>query len=102
MLLMELGKRDAAQPELFEERNIEGANRLMALMDRINRDHGRGMLRVGSASALALGACRTWHLRSEHRSPRYTTRWEELPVARAAFFRFPVTSTTPSLGFRRR
>lgn len=83
VLLMELCKRESAQPGLFEDRDLEGANRLMTLMDRINREHGRGTLRVGSASALALGACRTWHLRSEHRSPRFTTQWDELPTAHA-------------------
>jgi hypothetical protein len=60
---------------------LAAANRLMKLMDTINRDHGRGTLRIASSSALALNAGRTWHLRSDHRSPRYTTRWGELPIA---------------------
>jgi DNA polymerase V len=83
VLLMRLGKRSAAQPMLFEHRNLPAANRLMVLMDRINRDHGRGTIRIASASAMALDAGRTWHLRSNYRSPRYTTRWDELPTAKA-------------------
>jgi DNA polymerase V len=81
VLLMDLCKRDVAQPRLFEDRDLEGANRLMVLMDEINQVHGRGTLRIASASSMALNAGRTWHLRSDHRSPRYTTRWDELPVA---------------------
>ncbi|MSQ87721.1 MAG: DUF4113 domain-containing protein, partial [Betaproteobacteria bacterium] len=28
------------------------------------------------------GTNRRWAMRSEYRSPRFTTRWDELPVAR--------------------
>ena len=79
--LMELGKRRTAQPELFEDRALAKAHRLMKVMDNINRDHGRGTVRIASSSPMALNAGRTWHLRSDYRSPRYTTRWDELPVA---------------------
>jgi len=58
---------------------------LMAAMDELNRRFGRGAVRVGStASALAAdsgGA--SWSVRQDRRTPRYTTRWEELPVVRA-------------------
>jgi DNA polymerase V len=58
---------------------------LMAAMDALNRRFGRGAVRVGStASALAAdsgGA--SWSVRQDRRTPRYTTRWEELPVVRA-------------------
>jgi DNA polymerase V len=30
------------------------------------------------------GIERPWKLRADLRSPRYTTRWDELPVARAS------------------
>jgi DNA polymerase V len=81
VLLMELCRREAAQPVMFDDRDLEKSNRLMRLMDEINRDHGRGTIRIASSSSLALNAGRTWHLRSDHRSPRYTTRWDELPIA---------------------
>jgi DNA polymerase V len=81
VLLMELCKREAAQSMMFDSRDLEASNRLMVLMDQINRDHGRGTIRLASASSMTLNAGRTWHLRSDHRSPRYTTRWDELPIA---------------------
>ena len=55
----------------------------MTVMDRINREQGRGTLRLGSAVSFQLIPGRTlaWQGRCEWRSPRYTTRWDELPVA---------------------
>jgi DNA polymerase V len=81
VMLMQLCKREAAQPVLFETRDLDASNRLMVLMDQINRDHGRGTIRLASASSMALNAGRTWHLKSDHRSPRWTTRWDEVPTA---------------------
>jgi len=84
VLLLDLQKRDRVQPGLFDTRDRVVAHRLMAVMDRINHDHGPGSLRLAAASPFQLQPCRTWHLRSDHRSPRYTTRWDELPEARTA------------------
>jgi len=83
VLLMDLCRREQAHPSLFEDRDLEASNRLMKLMDKINREHGRGTIRLASSSPQTLNACRTWHLRLEHCSPRYTTRWDELPIALA-------------------
>lgn len=54
----------------------EKAAKTMAVMDSINRVWGRGTLRSG-----ATGGAKRWAMRSENRSPRYTTQWEELPIA---------------------
>lgn len=51
---------------------------LMRAVDRINATYGRGTLALAAAG---LGA-KAWHMRQERRSPRFTTRWGELPVAR--------------------
>jgi DNA polymerase V len=51
------------------------SDRLMAVMDAINGEFGREMLRSGSS-----GFKKRWAMRAENRSPRYTTRWDELPV----------------------
>lgn len=83
VLLVDLCKRDARQPGLFDRRDHDRTRRLMATMDRINRDHGKNTLRLASASPMTLRPCRTWHMRSDNRSPRYTTRWDELPTATA-------------------
>lgn len=82
VLLSDLCRVERAQPGLYDDPEArERGARLMAAVDAVNRAQGRGTLRLGSASAFALQPCRTWHLRSDHRSPRYTTRWDELPLA---------------------
>jgi len=53
---------------------------LMAAVDQINQTMGRGTL--GTAAAAHLDD-REWTMERSMRSPRYTTRWDELPVARA-------------------
>ena len=49
----------------------------MAAMDRINRHYGRETVMLAGA-----GLHKRWTMRQAHRSPRYTTRWDELPIAR--------------------
>ncbi len=87
VLLMDLCRRKVAQRTLFVHRDPDESSRLMAVVDRINLEHGRGTIRLASASPVALNACRTWHMRSDRRSPRYTTRWEELPIVSAGLIR---------------
>ncbi len=84
VMLLDLCRREAVQPMLFGLGDPPESHALMKTMDRINHLHGRGAIRLGSSSPKVLGPCRTWHMRSDLRSPRYTTRWDELPVAHAA------------------
>ncbi len=51
--------------------------KLMAAMDAINAEFGRDTVRTG-----ANGTDKRWAMRSENRSPRFTTRWDELPIAK--------------------
>lgn len=59
-----LGLRDSDAPS---------RKRLMRALDAINAEHGRDTLVYASA-----GRGRAWALKSEFRSPRYTTCWKEL------------------------
>ncbi len=52
--------------------------RRMETLDHINRKMGRGTLRLA-----AEGFQHAWKIRTDYPSPRYTTRWAELPVAYA-------------------
>ena len=58
--------------------NAGRGGRLMDVLDRVNARWGRDTLFPASA-----GIARPWDMRQTRRSPRYTTSWEELPVARA-------------------
>lgn len=54
------------------------AQGLMKTLDALNRRFGAGRLRTGAS-----GTRRPWVMRAGNRSPRYTTRWDELAVVRA-------------------
>lgn len=56
------------------------SNSLMKAVDEINKRWGRDTIRSGTA-----GFTREWHYRQLKKSPAYTTRWSELPVAKASF-----------------
>lgn len=51
--------------------------RLMAALDTLNRNYGRGTVTVGMQQSTS-----AWQLRSNHLSNRWTTRWDERPTAR--------------------
>ena len=75
VMLTLLSDKAARQTTLFDDPVArEKSIRLMATMDAINREFGRGMVRSGAS-----GVVQRWAMRSENRSPRYTTRWDELP-----------------------
>ncbi len=80
------------QPDrlLQQELDLDGASgadrqqRLMRAIDAINQRHGAGSLRT--ASMLVAGstqAPRSWTMRQQRRSPRYTSCWDELAQVRA-------------------
>jgi len=63
------------QGTLFSDRDYEHDAKLMQVMDRINVKMGSGTLHP---AASGLKRC-SWSMQQESRSPRYTTRWGELP-----------------------
>jgi DNA polymerase V len=58
-------------------------SKLMAAMDALNNRFGRDSVRLGSTAVASNGAdVAVWATKQERRSPRYTTRWDELLVVR--------------------
>ncbi len=81
VILLDLVNRAAAdaQGDLFGlAAGRARGDALMSVVDRLNRDMGRDTIAFASQ-----GIERPWKLRADLRSPRYTTRWDELPTARA-------------------
>lgn len=81
VMLLELGPETSVQaafdsppPEAVDRRR-----RMMTALDAVNRVYGKASVRVASAAGRAPP---DWKMRQANLSPRYTTRWEELPVAR--------------------
>jgi DNA polymerase V len=59
-------------------------SKLMAAMDALNDRFGRDSVRLGSTAVASNGAeVAVWATKQERRSPRYTTRWDEMLVVRA-------------------
>jgi DNA polymerase V len=52
---------------------------VMAALDRINSRWGRDTVHYASS-----GLARPWSMCREHKSPAYTTSWNELPIVRAS------------------
>ena len=58
------------------------SERLMKALDHLDQRHGRGTVKLGSAS-VASAAPPIWGMKQARRTPGYTTCWNELAVARA-------------------
>lgn len=67
------------QPALWCELDREKRERAWRAMDKLNATLGRDTVRILGAGPKDAA----WKLRAEHRSPRWTTRWDELPKALA-------------------
>ena len=79
VILTALVPAHQVQTHLFDQHNRARSQRLMAALDAINTQWGAGTIRYA-----AVGLRPQWITRCGHRSPRYTTRWEELAVVRCA------------------
>jgi DNA polymerase V len=66
------------QYNLFTTENELKSGPLMQTLDRINQQHGKHTLQYG-----AKGLKKNWTMKSEHRSPNYTTQWKDLPLVKA-------------------
>src|SRR5215471_15608993 len=65
------------QAHLFDQHDWERSKKLMVAIDTINTAWGSGTIRYA-----AVGLRPAWIMRCVRRSPRYTTRWQELAVVR--------------------
>ncbi|MEQ9437509.1 MAG: Y-family DNA polymerase [Cyclobacteriaceae bacterium] len=68
------------QTSLFEARNQGQQTKAMQVMDEINRKLGRNTLKVATTLTEGQRSEERWQMRQAHRSPRYTTCWQELMV----------------------
>ena len=81
VMLLDLVPEGQEQRELPLDDDGEASERLMGAVDAINDRYGQGSIRVASAGVQVKK--REFEMRQQLRTPRYTTRWDELPVARA-------------------
>ena len=76
-MLEDLCAAETAPRDLFEQPD-QRAPALVAAMDAINRRHGRHTIRLAAEGAGA----RRYETRREMRSPSWTTKISDVPVAR--------------------
>lgn len=81
VMLLDLQDGSVEQHELDLEAEPEARSALMGTLDRLNDRYGRGTVLLASAGLE--GKERSWAMRQNLLTPQYTTRWDELPVARA-------------------
>ena len=79
VMITELLPEETRQPALWDDLDRERRERVWKTMDKLNASLGRNTIRVLSAGPKD-GA---WKLRAEYCSPRWTTRWDELPQVKA-------------------
>ncbi|GAB6095370.1 Y-family DNA polymerase [Desulfatiferula olefinivorans] len=77
IFFQELGTSAMVQRGLFDTVDRERGDCLMASLDHINTRMGRDTLRYAAAG---LSADQSWRTVFRHRSPAWTTRWDQLPL----------------------
>ncbi|QWE23894.1 Y-family DNA polymerase [Polynucleobacter sp. AP-Elch-400A-B2] len=78
VILNLLADKPTMQQSLFDDMEVKGKSAgLMKAMDSINSRFGNAAIKTA-----AVGTKQDWQMRSNNRSPNYTTQWDELPVVR--------------------
>lgn len=77
VMLSEITKAGEVQGDLFTPPDDPRRLRLMGLLDAVNKKHGLGTLHYAAADL-----SKNWVMRAGDRSPCYTTRWSDIPIAK--------------------
>lgn len=75
IMLLDIRKNSIQQYDMLKEVVNPKSERVMAMLDSINANFGRNTIFIA-----AEGIKREWLIKSDMRSLRYTTRWQELPT----------------------
>ncbi|ODN67758.1 DUF4113 domain-containing protein [Methylophaga muralis] len=73
IMLTELQPKSGQQRDLFAPNQDAKSGQLMTVMDIINNTMGRDTLQLANQ-----GFKRPWKMKQEHKSPSYTTKWEDV------------------------
>ena len=82
VLLLDLTPAGAVQGNLLKESNYQQSDKLMHLIDDLNIKMGKGAISFAAQGLEKGRGNRKWTMRQQWRSPRYTTRWNELMVVK--------------------
>ena len=83
VMLLDLMPASVQQGELdLEGEDHRDRSALMKAIDALNTRYGKGTVHSAATGASNKDA-KGWGMRQERRTPQYTTRWEDVPIARA-------------------
>ena len=82
MILSDLYPAAQQQEDLFTKIDQKKSAQVMQTMDDLNHLYGAHTVMLASTGA-TIGNVRNWHMRANHKSQRFTTRWDEIPLVRA-------------------
>lgn len=83
VVLSGLSSNQQIQEDLFHTGNSKKSEQLMRTMDQLNQTYGARTLNLGSAG-IPSNSSQHWRMRANHKSPRYTTDWKDIPIAKAS------------------
>jgi len=75
--LMDVRTRKYEQQDFFEPEQSDQARKLMAVLDKVNQRYGKHTMELAST-----GINPAWRMKRDFMSPRYTTRWQDIPTVR--------------------
>ncbi len=75
--LLDLSKGPVQRSLFDSESECKRDQRMMSVLDAVNASMGSGTMHFAAS-----GFLKKWHMRQLRRSPRYTTRWDELPIVK--------------------
>ena len=81
VILLDLVDGDTEQLELQLDEPGADRSRLMSAMDSLNDRFGKGAVHLAGTGGTK--AQREWDMRQERKTPQYTTRFADIPIARA-------------------
>jgi DNA polymerase V len=74
--LIEIVDRQHHQFDLLCPGQPVKTDKLMGIIDTVNRREGKGTVFLA-----AQGINKPWYMRQQFTSPKYTTKWQDIPVA---------------------
>ncbi|KQO23509.1 Y-family DNA polymerase [Acidovorax sp. Leaf78] len=83
VMLLDLMPGNVLQGELdLEDEDHRDRSKLFETIDALNTRYGKGTVH-SAATGGSNKAEKVWGMKQERRTPQYTTRWEDVPIARA-------------------
>lgn len=76
-MLGEISAANEVQRDMFTPADDPRRLRLMGLLDSVNKKHGLDTLHFAAADV-----SKNWLMRAGDRSPCYTTKWSDIPIAK--------------------